>query len=77
MKLRDARLSFNLPPRLVQRMGFSQATFSLVGHNLALWTKGQNTIDPETNFDAGNRQGVEAGQFPTARTIGFTLSVRP
>ena len=28
-------------------------------------------------LDIGNRQGVENGQLPTARSIGFTMSVRP
>ena len=57
-------------------IGFSQATVALVGRNLLLWAK-QPTIDPETAFDTGNRQGVENGQLPTARSIGLTLSVRP
>ena len=76
LKLRDARLSFNLPHRFVQRMGFSTATFSLVGHDLFLWSK-NDVIDPETNFDASNVQGVEQGQLPTPRSIGFTLSIQP
>jgi hypothetical protein len=37
----------------------------------------QPTIDPETAFDTSNRQGVENGQLPTARSIGFTMNVRP
>jgi TonB-linked SusC/RagA family outer membrane protein len=76
LKLRDARLAYNLPPSFVNRMGFSSATFSLVGHNLFLWSK-NDIIDPETAFDAGNRQGVENAQLPTARSIGFTLAIRP
>ena len=49
---------------------------SLIGRNLALWSKVDN-IDPETAFDASNVQGLEFGQFPTARSIGFSLSLRP
>jgi hypothetical protein len=76
LKLRDARLAINLPGSFARFLGFSGATFALVGHNLMLWAK-QKTIDPETTFDTGNRQGVENGQLPTARSIGFTMSVRP
>ena len=76
LKLRDARLSFELPSSWAQHFGFSGATLSLVGHNLALWAK-QKTIDPETAQDTGNRQGTENAQLPTARSFGFTLSVRP
>jgi len=76
LKLREVRLAYNMPPSVARLIGFSQATVALVGRNLLLWAK-QPTIDPETGFDTGNRQGVENGQLPTARSIGFTLSVRP
>jgi TonB-linked SusC/RagA family outer membrane protein len=76
LKLRDARLAWNLPESFVRSMGFSSATFAVVGHNLFLWKK-QDIIDPETAFDTGNRQGVENAQLPTARSIGFTLTIRP
>src|SRR2546425_5808850 len=75
-KLREARLAYTLPPSVSRFLGFSDATFAVVGRNLMLWAK-QPTIDPETAFDTGNRQGVENGQLPTARSIGFTMSVRP
>lgn len=75
-KLRELRLAWNLPPSIAGRLGFSGATLAFVGHNVFLWAK-QNTIDPETAFDTGNRQGVENGQLPTTRSLGFTLSVRP
>jgi TonB-linked SusC/RagA family outer membrane protein len=76
LKLRDARLAFELPASFAQHLGFSGASFAIVGHNLALWSK-QKIIDPETAQDTGNRQGTENAQLPTARSIGFTLSVRP
>jgi len=76
LKLRELRLAYDVPSSIAQHFGFSAATIALVGHNLLLWSK-QPTIDPETAFDTGNRQGVENGQLPTARSLGFTLSVRP
>ncbi len=76
LKLRELRLAYELPSSVAQHLGFSAATVALVGRNLLLWAK-QSTIDPETTFDTGNRQGVENGQLPTARSYGFTVSVRP
>jgi len=76
LKLRELRLGYRLPPSAARFLGFSVVTVALVGHNLLLWAK-QPTIDPETAFDTSNRQGVENGQLPTARSIGFTLSLRP
>jgi TonB-linked SusC/RagA family outer membrane protein len=75
-KLREARLALALPTSVSRFLGFSDATVAIVGRNLLLFAK-QPTIDPETAFDTSNRQGVENGQLPTARSIGFTMSVRP
>ena len=75
-KLREARLAYTLPSSVARFLGFSDATVAVVGRNLLLFSK-NDQIDPETAFDTSNRQGVENGQLPTARSIGFTMSVRP
>jgi TonB-linked SusC/RagA family outer membrane protein len=76
LKLREIRLGYTLPTRFVSRFGFSGGSVALIGRNLAMWTNIDN-IDPETAFDASNVQGIEFGQHPTARSIGFSLSIRP
>ena len=75
-KLRDLRLAWEVPPEYARYIGFAGATVALIGRNLAIWTH-QKTIDPETAFDTSNRQGVENGQLPTAKSIGFSISLRP
>jgi TonB-linked SusC/RagA family outer membrane protein len=76
VKLREVRLGYTLPASVLNRVGFSGGTVALIGRNLGLWSKIDN-IDPETAFDASNVQGIEFGQFPTARSIGFSISIRP
>jgi TonB-linked SusC/RagA family outer membrane protein len=76
VKLREVRLGLRLPSSWTQRIGLTSADVALVGRNLALWTDVPN-IDPETAFSASNVQGLEYGQFPTARSLGFTVTVRP
>ncbi len=76
LKLREVRLGYRLPTSLMNRLGFSSGDISLIGRNLLLRTRAEN-IDPETALDATNAQGVETGQFPTARSYGFSLSIRP
>ena len=49
---------------------------ALVGRNLAMWSKVKH-IDPETAFSTSNQQGIEMGQLPTTRSIGFQISVTP
>ncbi|HEX6941100.1 MAG TPA: SusC/RagA family TonB-linked outer membrane protein [Longimicrobiales bacterium] len=78
IKLREVTLGWNVPESVVERFGFSSARLSLIGRNLWLWTpEDQPHIDPETLFDTGNRQGVEFGQFPTPRSIGFSVTIQP
>jgi TonB-linked SusC/RagA family outer membrane protein len=75
LKLRELRLSYELPARVASRFGFSGGEVALIGRNLAIWAKNDN-IDPETAFDASNVQGIEFGQFPTARSLGFSVTFR-
>lgn len=76
VKLREARMGFVIPRRLLGRTNIQNARLSIIGRNLALWSDAPN-IDPETAFSSTNLQGVEMGQMPTARSIGFQLSVTP
>jgi TonB-linked SusC/RagA family outer membrane protein len=76
VKLREVRLGYRIPAEFMGRFGFSGGDFALIGRNLYLWTNTPN-IDPETAYDASNRQGLESGQFPTARSFGFAVSIRP
>jgi len=76
VKLREVVLGYNVPSTMSRRLGISGMNISLVGRNLKLWTDTPH-IDPETAFDASNAQGFEFGQFPSARSWGFNISVTP
>jgi hypothetical protein len=77
VKLREVRLGYELPGSFMDRFGFSGGDIAFIGRNLFLWAPNIDNIDPETAFDASNTQGIEFGQFPTARSLGFSLSIRP
>ncbi len=74
IKLREVRIGYELPSAWLDAVGFTSGSLSLIGRNLLLWSRIDN-IDPETAFDASNVQGIEFGQFPTARSIGFSRSL--
>lgn len=76
VKLREVRIGFDVPRRFTSRWGVSSLRLALVGRNLALWSDVPH-IDPETAFNAGNAQGYEYGQMPSARSFGINLSVTP
>ena len=66
-----------VPESFLDLIGMSGGDVALIGRNLFLWAPNIDNIDPETAFDASNTQGIEFGQFPTPRSIGVSLSIRP
>jgi Outer membrane cobalamin receptor protein len=76
VKLRELKLGYAVPTSLSGKLGISSAYVALVGRNLWLHTSVPN-IDPETAFSNGNAQGLEHGQFPSARSFGFMVNVTP
>lgn len=76
VKLRDLRVSFSWPLRAVPALSGQSVRVSLIGRNLAMWSKAPN-IDPETALSTTAFQGVELGQLPTVRSFGFQLTLTP
>ncbi|MCB0585918.1 MAG: SusC/RagA family TonB-linked outer membrane protein [Phaeodactylibacter sp.] len=77
VKLREARLSYSLPNRLLNKTFMTSLKISLIGSNLALWAKDYNHGDPELLSFGGSRYipGVENATVPTARSVGFSLNI--
>ena len=76
VKLREVKLGYTLPSKLLSRTPVKSATISLVGRNLALWTENDH-VDPETiSFSGGSIvPGVEDMALPSTRSIGLNLNV--
>jgi TonB-linked SusC/RagA family outer membrane protein len=75
-KLRELRLSFELPTRIANKMYAQSASIALVGRNLYTWTKVPN-IDPEFGYSTGNGEGMEFAALPNPRSIGFSIRLTP
>lgn len=77
LKLRDARISYSFPKSIVEPLKLTDITLAVFGRNLWMWTKFP-LFDPEaaTLDDSTITPGVEMGQLPQARTIGFQLNVK-
>lgn len=77
VKLRELRLSYNLPESWANRiLGAREANFSLTGRNLKMWTNVPN-IDPEFAYSSRNDQGIEVNMSPNPRSIGFNIRIVP
>lgn len=75
IKLREVRLSYNLPNSLVDRTPFRSINFGLEGRNLMLIQSEVPHIDPELNFFGTvlTGSGVEWKSAPSARSYGFNV----
>jgi hypothetical protein len=76
VKLREVRIGYQLPTRLINKIGFVNATITLVGRNLWIIHKDVPNIDPENAFTNGNAQGLEDLTLPTARSYGFNINFK-
>lgn len=78
VRLRDVALTYNFPSETVKRLGLVNASFTLYGKNLALWTPDENPyIDPELST-FGNDLLSEVGEFgtnPSQRSYGASLKL--
>jgi len=77
VKLRQLSLGYKLPSKLLKNTGLDEISLSVVGRNLAFIHKKAPHIDPESAFSSGNGdQGLEFGQLPSARSIGFNVGIK-
>jgi TonB-linked SusC/RagA family outer membrane protein len=71
-KLREVSVSYSLPTRLANRVGASQASLTLSGHNLHTWTK-YSGFDPEGGVLSHRNLAEEDQTIPPLRSVQLTL----
>ncbi|MCX2475902.1 SusC/RagA family TonB-linked outer membrane protein [Pedobacter sp. MC2016-05] len=76
VRLRSASLSYRFPQNWLPAKAIKNASLSVTGNNLWLWTKYYG-VDPESSsYDAGSNNDGSAGfTYPSSRQILFTLNV--
>jgi len=77
VKLRDARIAYSFSKDIIAPLKLSELTLAVFGKNLWMWTE-FSLFDPEVASlnNSTITPGVEIGQLPTARTIGFQLNLK-
>lgn len=74
-KLRELKITYDFPEKIIQKIGFKRGSVSLIGRNLLLFSK-VPSIDPET-YSIRNGifvNGFESTQLPSTRNYGFSLN---
>ncbi len=78
IRLRDLFLTYSVPTTLTQKLKITNASVSVYGKNLFMWTPGANPyVDPELST-YGDGLLSEAGEFatnPSQRSYGASLKV--
>ena len=63
--------------KVLEENGFiKSASISIVARNVAILLKHTPNIDPESNYNNTNAQGLELAGYPTVRNFGFNLNVK-
>lgn len=76
LKFREASLSYSFKAKSLKKIGLSSLNVSVFGRDLFIWSPWP-IFDPEFGTLAGSDivTGFETGQFPSTRSMGFTLTV--
>lgn len=72
VKLREVRIGYNLPKRLISRLSLQSANFSIIAQNPWLIYSTVKGIDPSQL----QTPWMDTGQLPGTRTIGFNLKLQ-
>ncbi|MEM8901296.1 MAG: hypothetical protein AAGC85_24510, partial [Bacteroidota bacterium] len=76
VKLRQATLTYRFPQRIFDATPIQGLTLSVVGRNLWIISSDVPNVDPESNYNSTNAQGLEYSSFPTTRSFGVNLNVK-
>jgi hypothetical protein len=76
IKMRQLTLSYRLPSTLTSRWGVKDVQVALVARNPFIIYKNVPNVDPDSNYNNGNGQGIEYGSLPGRRSFGFNLNFR-
>jgi len=77
VKLRQLTLNYKLPDSWFGGTPFKNVNVALVGRNLALLYSKIPHVDPESAFsNADSSQGIEFGQIPSLRSLGFNINFK-
>lgn len=73
IRLRNIKLTYNLPTELCRKIKLNGVSVSLYGNNLLTWTKYKG-FDPEFGGDVLDF-GIDNGRYPRKKELGFGLNV--
>jgi TonB-linked SusC/RagA family outer membrane protein len=74
IRLRNARLSYELPKKISSRVKLDGLSVFVFGNNLITWTK-YKWYDPEISLGSALTPGLDNGRYPRKREFGGGINV--
>ena len=75
LRLNNLTLGYNLPEKLISKIGLSKFRVFATGRNLAIWTK-YSGYDPEVSTNSNPFiQGLDRSSFPRSRSYTFGVNL--
>ncbi|WP_263784636.1 SusC/RagA family TonB-linked outer membrane protein [Salinibacter grassmerensis] len=76
IKLRQLRLSYDLPGSVMNRVPVRSASVSVVGRNLFYLYDSVPNVSPESSYNSEAAPGFEQAGVPQSRSIGASVNLR-
>lgn len=76
IKLRSIAINYTLPQSVLKKSFVKGLSVSLVARNVATLVKHVPNIDPESNLNNTNGQGLELSGYPVQRNLGLNVNVK-
>jgi hypothetical protein len=76
IKMRQITFSYQLPSKLTSRWGIKDMSVAIVSRNPFIIQKHVPNVDPDSNYNNGNGQGLEYGSLPSRKSWGFNLNLK-
>ncbi|NII25459.1 SusC/RagA family TonB-linked outer membrane protein [Pseudoflavitalea sp. X16] len=76
IKMREIVLSCVLPARWSKKISAQSISLAVVSRNPFIIHKSVPNVDPDSNYNNGNGQGLEYGSLPGRRSWGINLNVK-
>lgn len=76
VKVRELTLGYTLSSSFTSKLGMKNVQLAVVSRNPFIIYKDTPNVDPDSNYNNGNGQGLEYGSLPTRRSWGFNLNFK-
>ncbi len=76
VKVREISFGYTFSSKLISRLGIQDLQLNLVSRNPFIIYKDVPNVDPDSNYNNGNGQGLEYGSLPTRRSWGVNLNFK-